>query len=146
MKFAVGCSDWMMSAYKEFSCLEWLIPAGELFVASSLDKACLAQGSPWGFKSASCHFVPRCDRNQCQSKAGRCVSPCLCGWGQLKDSEMAHKISIPCPGTGPGSHPAVLLSGCSSCSAAGPEGQHWLSRLQGGQSSFPTGRRVPAPR
>lgn len=45
-KFAVGCSDRTLSAHNEFSCLEWLIPAEELLVASDLDKDSLTQGTP----------------------------------------------------------------------------------------------------
>lgn len=60
-----------------------------------------------------------------------------------EDSEVAHPHAL--PRDGPGSRLAVLLRGCWSCSTAGPKGQDWLSGLQRGQSSFPTGRRVPAP-
>lgn len=114
-KFAVGCSDRMLSAYNEFSCLEWLIPAGELLVASDRDRACLDQGTPWGFRHG--------DRSQSQSKAVRCVPACLCGWVSkpaLEDSEVARLHTL--PRDKPRVMPAVLQRGCSSCSAAGSLG------------------------
>lgn len=76
----------------------------------------------------SCCFGAWCDRSQFQSKAGRHVSLCLCGWAQQTRTKRLQSGSSSFPAKscnkkeprGMSGYP--LLRRCFSCNAAGREG------------------------
>lgn len=153
MNFAVGCSDRTPSAHQEFSCLEWLIPPGELLVASDLDKDCLARGTLWGFRVPVVtlrHSVTGVNPEAEQADRFLPAFVAEVSKHARKDSEVAPLRTLPRDGPGvmPGCAPEGVFE-LQCCRPRGPALACLCRQPERGSpvrpELLPRGRRVPAP-